>query len=417
MKLISVLLITFICLFSIFIECSHLKRKKNKNNKKVKKVKAIDQPLADWLRMKKTGKFPLTLPMCDNLSRGFEFIKDFPNGISNRSAYFYLGKDAKTRLAASGLKIKYYVSNLRRAADTFLYSFYPVDARATKMTSDIQEMSRGFDASVSKKDRQSTGGRPKVGTHQRKTLELLTADTPKLNTQKSKDDAIRVEEERISRFYNELDITNSRIHDHQDWPSKTKMNDLWISDLEADCKAGVNVVLATGHSMYFQAFVKTNSNNAGTCKNAAENKLNNGAIMGMVVKFDQSCKAVNKFVSGCSLVYGSFLNSKGCSPDDFNQTNHNTEIREGMQPGFKQILVFAQRHGRSHWNEAEHQGAIAIAKELLQEDSPLWPNGICDAVALNNRLQKPESINDCNTCPDDKGCGPMRSCARNYQGE
>ena len=39
-----------------------------------------------------------------------------------------------------------------------------------------------------------------------------------------------------------------------------------------------------------------------------------------------------------------------------------------------------------------------------------------NAISLNNRLKKPEVINEaCTSCPNDKTCSPLRRCANVYQ--
>jgi len=147
----------------------------------------------------------------------------------------------------------------------------------------------------------------------------------------------------------------------------------------------------------------------------------------MVVKFNKDCQPLpmnrptDPFpICACDLLFGTF--HKVTTYDAPNEATRRIEIQEGMNANGKQILLTVQRHGRSHFNEAneapetkgDKKGA-SIMTETFVQDSPLWPNGILDAVRLNNRLSYPEDITaGCNTCTDDTECSTKRHCSSVY---
>ena len=150
-------------------------------------------------------------------------------------------------------------------------------------------------------------------------------------------------------------------------------NNLFIEELEEACKNGITNAVATGHSHYWKEFMKVHGKAQGTCHNGGSFKLSNGAVVTMVVRFDANCKAIQeRTVVGCRLLYGSFEGlATGYEKDTSAQEL--TEINDGLMPGHRQILLIAQRHGRSHFNEASEIGGKAYIGESTQYDSPLWP--------------------------------------------
>jgi len=395
--------------------------------KSTRKSKAAEQILPHYLTNRHIGKFPIPLPTCDYLQESITFYPNFPNSLSH-TGWYYLSPQSANERSHENNRVDF-VSNLRRAIDTYTYSFWPIDARNTTMTSDIQELGANKDAIVSDKARKKTDGRPDIDKHQRETLNLLAKDSKELNNNDALiEQAVKVEEDRVKTVYNSLKL-HHRIKDHEGWTKsllslRYDFNDYFLNDLEEQCRQGKQVVVAVGHSMYWQKFVKTYYNGLqGSCSASAENKLSNGAFNSMVVKFDKNCKAFPKFdknhptkhttVSGCKLLFGS-LHGKvtGC---DQESTKINDEIRDGMIASDKQILLIVGRHGESHWNNAKADNILSTITEMFYYDSPLYPPGVLDAVSLNNRLHKSEAINDCNMCGEDRGCGKYRHCAKNYQ--
>lgn len=362
-----------------------------KKNFKKTTLKSKNSLLPEWLVNKDNGEYKIPTMLCDNLEENIEFYGvKFTNPetkISN-NGIFYLAPGSEERLTAAQIKRQDYVSNLRRAIDTYAYSFWPIAPEKVIMTSDIQEVSIGFDAAVDDKKRPNK--RPYVGKHQKESLDLLLNDSnnEEVNSEEKKKQAKQTEENRLTAIYNSL-ILHQRVKDHEGWKKAGKFNDFFIGDLEKECEKGTQVVVATGHSFYWQNFVKTYSSNAGTCKGASDDKLGNGSLLSMVVKFDNNCKRfANHPVANCKLLYGSFHNKEKTNCKESSNNDQNSEIAEGMKNGDRQILLIAQRHGTSHWNVKSEKGLISKVEEAFQSDSSLWPTGILDAISVFKRLNK-----------------------------
>jgi len=359
----------------------------------------------------------------DRLSQQIKFYPIYPNEKSHSSWWYLSPKNDNARKQDNTTQKKTYVSCLRRAIDTWLYSMWPVTGQDAHMTCDIQEVTVNGDGKIDDGKRKKSGGKPTIGKRQVEAIEKLAGHLPP----NEKTAAVKAEGDRVTAVYNSLNL-GPRIEDHQGWPSGTldvlgwlkgkNFNDLFLKDLENDLKAGINVVLASGHSLYWKALAKTYSDPKGTCKEAGENKLANGSVMAMVVKFNADGTVLKENpVAACQLVFGS-LHGITSYPQP---TKEILEKELKQENGGKQILLFVIRHGRSFWNEAsekpEHgeKKGTGLIPEVAYVDSPLWTTGVLDAIRLNNRLTKDESPDQaCSKCAQDTTCTADRLCASVY---
>ena len=114
-------------------------------------------------------------------------------------------------------------------------------------------------------------------------------------------------------------------------------------------------------------------NVAGSCRRAIETKLDNGAVLGMVLKStgggSKNEGEAEWVVDACSLVYGRYKDGTSAMDD-----------REGdLVLGPDDKLIFIIRHGFSTWNRKKAEGT---KMEIWGKDAPLSMKGYLDAMSL-----------------------------------
>ena len=403
--------------------------------------------LPKWLRDRSRGEYKITPPKCDILNDSLPFYPFYRDDIKPlaHSGWFYLSpKNLDQRLQKEKIKIVHYASNLRRALDTWLFSYFPINAKNLVMTSDLQELTDHKDGSIN--DLERPEGRPLFSKQQKQTWKKLTKDSYLLITNKQKKEAFEKARKRISKFYQLLNL-HKRHKERQDWnkdydqdkdPEHPKsvensIQKYFIEDLEEECKKGTMVVNATAHSMFWKRFIEKHSSSSSSCGESGKNRLNNGAVISMIVRFNKDCKAfspdgISKPIVSCKLIFGSLLyenpndEPKKCCKIESTDEERFAETIEGMKVQDRQILLLAERHGRSYFNEAweKYNGKGELfEKESQITDSDLTPEGINDAIRLNNRLNYPENSKDkCSMCPKEKEClDKLRLCSFIYTGK
>jgi hypothetical protein len=342
--------------------------------------------------------------------------EDVPNCLSvevweGERASNFIDANSRAFLEAKGLRRRDYVSNLRRAIDTWAIGFGDSLTTAV-LTSDIQEVTTAPDAQtnigLSAEDKtpewaQEDGviTRPYVGSRQRCSIAELDASTregvgqcPTSIEDKSKKCMEKCSlcnrcgpvADYLDEIYANKLQPNERTQSHQDWGWAIKEHDVpkfFMADLQEDRSP---IVVATGHSKFFKKFVKKYSPKTdASCKLAAENKLHNGAVLAMTVKFPSG--GLDPEVHDCRLVFGNLGGAgheRGIACQNFNAEAE----KQPRQPSEERdVLLFAVRHGTSTWNMAKEKGLITQFKELQRFDAPLTPEGYMDAVALHRALR------------------------------
>jgi len=301
--------------------------------------------------------------------------------------------DSTAKALMSADTTTHFVSNLRRAIDTWTVAFYrPTPLKAT-LTGDIQEVGMNRDC------RSQLGGkckrqqdaewscvngiqtRPCVGTRQRETLknwcgtavgcaDKLVAVLNGVYGKKGQPDRSCV----IGDNSNQRSDILRKV-----WGCGRGMeNDAFINQLRKGKAASgqKKTFVASGHSNFWKQFVKTYSDDVDSCKDLTEEKLHNGAVAALVLDFSKT----HKPIIGCRLVFGRMHDhgeEKGRSCADMNE-----RVPFDLVPKENQAVLFIIRHGTSVWNEQQADGSLFT----MQTDAPLTKAGFTDALRLYNAL-------------------------------
>ncbi len=323
----------------------------------------------------------------------------------------FLDGGARAFLQEHGLRRQDYVSNLRRAIDTWAIGFADsIDPEAgAVLTSDIQEVTTAPDAQTNigkkggtqcpewAKDAAGIVTLPYVGGRQRCSI-------TKLGGELGDDEACSAAPETAGSCHAQCDACgrcrelaeyldgtylsrlhpNARTTSHQGWGFAVKEHevpDFFMEDLR---EGGAPVVVATGHSMFFKKFVTRYAPESATsCQPVKDHKLFNGAVLAMTVKLEGTASGGPE-VHECRLVFGNLNgphHSRGMTCQEFNAEGGAAQEAPPAAPS--DVLLFAVRHGTSSWNEAKGMGKL---KELVKFDAPLTAAGFKDAMALQRAL-------------------------------
>lgn len=323
----------------------------------------------------------------------------------------FLDGGARAFLQEHGLRRQDYVSNLRRAIDTWAIGFADsIDPEAgAVLTSDIQEVTTAPDAQTNigkkadskcpqwAKDTDGFVTLPYVGGRQRCSItdlggelgddkECSAASENAGSCHEQCDACGRCRElsEYLDGTYSHRLRPNSRTKTHQGWGFALKEHDVPGFFMEDLREGGAPVVVATGHSMFFKKFVTRYAPESATsCQLVKDHKLFNGAVLAMTVKLEGTASG-DPEVHDCRLVFGNLNgphHSRGMTCQEFNAEAGAGQ--EGPPAAPSDVLLFAVRHGTSSWNVAKGMGKM---KELVKFDAPLTAAGFKDAMALQQAL-------------------------------